>query len=188
MHSHFFNHMFLFIIRLHTFMAITYMQPLCSLTTDISPPLPPFPPSSASPICSFSHHSLSHLPPPLLHHCLLFLLPLRQKRTRSSSRVRIYILIYHFPAAAQAVMDGLLPAPRCCHELPWWLPAETATHWPLHHGDWWGARREKKEKKRARLKNKSEKNTNGGECQKKYLLRETVGSDIIREKNWSAGE
>ena len=51
-------------------------------------------------------------------------------------RAKIYILIYQFPAAVEAVMDGVMLAHRRCHELPWWLPAETATHWPLHHNDW----------------------------------------------------
>lgn len=48
-------------------------------------------------------------PPPLWRH----------PSSGSSSKARIYILIYQFPAAVEAVMDGVLPAPQRCHELPW---------------------------------------------------------------------
>lgn len=77
------------------------------------------------------------LPSPPLPHRLHHFPPERgQQRSARSSRARIYILIYQFLAAAEAVMDDVLPALQRCHELPWWLQAETATHWPLHHCDW----------------------------------------------------
>lgn len=118
----------------------------------------PHPPQSP---CMLSH--LSFIP--------LFTLPLstiifslfpppplwRHPSSGSSSKARIYILIYQFPAAVEAVMDGVLPAPQRCHELPWWLPTETATHWPLHHSDWWGRRREKREKKKRGAEKQKEK-------------------------------
>eukprot|EP00064_Thunnus_orientalis_P017008 superscaffoldBa00003504_g17082 len=42
-----------------------------------------------------------------------------QQRSARSSRARIYILMYQFPAAAEAVMDDALPALRRCYELLW---------------------------------------------------------------------
>lgn len=82
--------------------------------------LPPHPPQSP---CMLSHLSCIPLftlplstiifslfpPPPLWRH----------PSSGSSSKARIYILIYQFPAAVEAVMDGVLPAPQRCHELPW---------------------------------------------------------------------
>lgn len=56
------------------------------------------------------HHILLVSPPPLWRH---------PRSSGSSSKARIYILIYQFPAAVEAVMDGVLPAPQRCHELPW---------------------------------------------------------------------
>lgn len=105
-------------------------------------------------ILSFNFYILHYLspllnPPPLHYHSLPPLL--RQ------GRARIYILIYQFPAAAEAVMDGVLPAPRICHELPWWLPAESATRWALHHSAWWKERLEKRKKKESRAKKLREK-------------------------------
>lgn len=55
--------------------------------------------------------SSSHLP------CFLPSLSSSLRRQQRSSGATIYILIHPFAAAVEAVMDGVLPEPRRCHEL-----------------------------------------------------------------------
>lgn len=106
---------------------------LCSFVSTLSSPWSILSPALIS---FFSLHLLSLYPIylctalfsvcPTFFTSLPLTLPLHPSAALSSSflhpsrerRARIYILIYQFPAAVEAVMDGVMLAQRRCHELP----------------------------------------------------------------------